>query len=436
MNFYTEPTDSLSGEIRVPGDKSISHRAVILSSLAQGRSQLNGFLMGADNYATIAAMQQLGVAIQTIDDENVVIVDGVGLHGLQAPPDALNFGNSGTALRLMAGLLSGQSFNSVLTGDESLAKRPMARIVTPLRTMGAQIAMNENNTPPLVITGGQSLHGVDYTLPVASAQVKSCLLLAGLYAGGFTCITETTATRDHLERLLQTFGYTLRVENNKICLSSGGELHAQDISIPADISSAAFFMVAAVITPKSSLVLQAVGINPTRMGVINILNAMGANIKILNERSVGHEPVADIQVSYSQLHGIEIPLAQVPLAIDEFPILFIAAACATGTTTLRGARELRVKESDRIAAMALGLQQLGVKAETLPDGIIINGGELHGGEIDSYNDHRIAMAFAIAGCIAQGPIVIKNCDNVATSFPNFVELGSSVGLRIKGGCLV
>ncbi len=431
MNFHTEPTDALSGEIRVPGDKSISHRAVIVSSIAKGRSQINGCLLGADNYATINAMQQMGVDIQTIDDENIVIVNGVGLHGLQAPPDQLNLGNSGTSMRLMAGLLSAQSFDSVLIGDESLSKRPMARVVDPLRSMGAKITMTENKTPPLKITGGQSLQGIHYELPVASAQVKSCLLLASLYADGTTCVTEPAPTRDHLERVLQTFGYSVQVTQNKICLSSGGELRAHDINVPADISSAAFFMVAATITPKSSLVLQHVGINPTRIGVINILKAMGANIEIINERLEGHEPVADIRVSHSQLHGIEIPVDQVPLAIDEFPALLIAAACASGTTTLHGARELRVKETDRIEAMTVGLQALGIKAKALPDGIIVEGGQLQGGEVDSFGDHRIAMAFAVAGCVAKKSIRIKNCENVVTSFPNFVELANEVGMEVR-----
>jgi len=431
VNFHTEPTDSLSGELRVPGDKSISHRAAILCSIAHGRSQINGCLLGADNYATINAMQKMGVDIQIIDDENILIINGVGLYGLQAPPDPLNLGNSGTGLRLLTGLLSAQSFDSVLIGDESLSKRPMARIVDPLHLMGAKIMMAGNKTPPLHIGGGQSLHGIDYTLPVASAQVKACLLLAALYASGTICITEPALTRDHLERLLQTLGYPLQVNGNTICLTGGDELHSADVNIPADISSAAFFMVAALITPKSSLLLKHVGINPTRVGVIHILKAMGADIEIINQREEGHEPVGDIRVRYSSLNGIDIPLSQIPLAIDEFPILFIAAACAKGTTTLRGAHELRVKETDRIDAMAMGLQALGINAETLPDGIIIQGGELQGGVIDSQGDHRIAMAFAIAGCVAKNAITIKNCENVATSFPNFVELGSEVGMSIR-----
>lgn len=432
VDFHTEPTDSLNGDVRVPGDKSISHRAAILAALAKGRSQINGFLMGADNYATIKAMQQMGVDIQVIDDEHIVIVEGVGMYGLQASLDPLILGNSGTALRLMTGLLSGQSFNSIVMGDESLSKRPMTRIVKPLRFMGAKISMTENNTPPLEITGRQSLCGIEYTLPVASAQVKSCLLLAGLYARGKTCVIQHTPVRDHLERILQIFGYSIRIENNKVCLTGGGKLYAHDINIPSDISSAAFFMVAAVITPNASIILRDVGINPTRIGVITILKAMGANIKIINMQSEGYEPIADIQVSYSQLRGIEIPVDQVPLAIDEFPVLFIAAACATGMTSLRGADELRVKETDRIKAMTVGLQALGIKAKVLADGVIIEGGKLHGGEVDSYSDHRIAMSFAVAGCIATGSIIIKNCENVATSFPNFVELGSSIGMNIRG----
>lgn len=431
INYTLTPTKDLNGEIRVPGDKSISHRALILAAIAEGRSQINGFLMGADNLATLTALQQMGVDIVCIEDENIVVVNGVGLYGLQAPVEKLNLGNSGTGLRLMAGLLAGQSFDSVLTGDPSLCRRPMGRVIDPLSLMGAIITGEKEGTPPLTITGGQSLKGIDYTLPMASAQVKSCLLLAGLYAKGDVVITEPAPSRDHTERMMQAYGCSLKVNKHQITLSAGNPLKAIDIAVPADISSAAFFMVAAAITPGSSLVLRHVGMNPTRKGIVNILKKMGAVIEIISTSEEAGESIADIRVSYSALHGIEIPEDQVPLAIDEFPVLFIAAACAKGTTTLRGAKELRVKETDRIHAMAVGLQQLGIQVKVLDDGIIIEGGLLQGGEVDSEGDHRIAMAFSVAGCVAADKVVVRNCKNVETSFPNFVELASEVGFRLE-----
>ncbi|MFP4611584.1 MAG: 3-phosphoshikimate 1-carboxyvinyltransferase, partial [Thiohalophilus sp.] len=384
------------------------------------------------NLATLNAFRAMGVGIDGPDDGEVVI-RGVGLHGLRAPAAPLDLGNSGTSMRLLAGLLAAQPFDCTLTGDASLSKRPMKRVTDPLGEMGARIDTSEAGTPPLTIHGGQPLRGIHYAMPVASAQVKSALLLAGLYAEGETCVSEPAPTRDHTERMLQGFGYPLRHAGVTACLDGGGKLVARDIDIPADISSAAFFMVGASIAPDSDITLEHVGINPTRLGVITILQQMGADISLHNEQTVGGEPVADIRVRGSQLKGIRIPEVQVPLAIDEFPALFIAAACAEGETVLTGARELRVKESDRIQVMADGLQILGIDAEPTEDGMRIRGGTLGSGSVDSHGDHRIAMAFAMAGLRAAGPITIRDCANVTTSFPGFVELAADAGLAIGEG---
>ena len=428
--FVSSVKGGLRGEITVPGDKSISHRSVMLGAIAQGSTVVNGCLLGADNLATIKAMKAMGVEVDVDSAARHVVIHGVGLHGLCQPTDNVDMGNSGTAMRLLTGLLSGQAFSSVLVGDASLMQRPMGRVVNPLREMNASIKMAENGTAPLKVKGAQKLHGIEYVLPVASAQVKSCLLLAGLYADSPITIIEPAPTRDHTERMLKTFGCAVTMDNNRVELIPGNILHAAEIDVPADISSAAFFMVAASITPGSELVLNKVGINPTRVGVINILRAMGADIELSNQRFFHEEPVADIVIRYKKLRGINIPQDQVPLAIDEFPVIFIAAACAEGTTVLRGARELRVKESDRIAAMAEGLQTLGVKSTVLDDGIIIEGGALLGGDVDSHDDHRVAMAFAVAGCVAKGPVTIMRCENVQTSFPDFVDLGQCVGMDL------
>jgi 3-phosphoshikimate 1-carboxyvinyltransferase len=341
-------------------------------------------------------------------------------------------GNSGTSMRLLSGLIAGQSFAATLIGDVSLSKRPMERVAKPLRLMGATVETQEGGRPPMTIKGQGKLKGIHYDLPMASAQVKSCLLLAGLYAEGETSVTEPAPTRDHTERMLGGFGYPVeRRGNATVAIRSGGKLCATAIDVPADISSATFFMVAAAITPESDITLTHVGINPTRIGVINILKLMGANLTVSNEREVGGEPVADIRVRYAPLQGIDIPEDQVPLAIDEFPALFIAAACAQGKTVLRGAEELRVKESDRIQVMVDGLCTLGIDAQPTPDGAVITGGQLQGGSINSHHDHRIAMSFAIASLRASAPIRVEDCDNVATSFPNFVELAQHVGMQIE-----
>ncbi len=402
----------------------------MLAALAEGNSEIFGFLEGEDSLATLQAFRAMGVRIEG-PAQGHVVVHGVGLRGLKAPPGVVDLGNSGTSIRLLAGLLAGQTFDVTLTGDESLCKRPMNRVADPLRQMGAKIETGTGGVPPLTLRGGQTLKGIDYLLPIASAQVKSCLLLAGLYALGTTRIVEPAPTRDHSERMLRGFGYTVTCEGTAVSLKGGGTLSATTVDIPADISSAAFFMVAATIAPGSDITLQHVGVNPTRTGVINILRMMGAQIEVNNERLAGGEPVADIRVRHAPLQGITIPQDQVPLAIDEFPVLFVAAACATGTTVLSGAAELRVKESDRIQAMADGLSTLGVQLQTQPDGIIIHGGTLRGGELDSKGDHRIAMAFAVAALGSSAPIRIRNCNNVATSFPGFATLSRQLGLTIE-----
>jgi 3-phosphoshikimate 1-carboxyvinyltransferase len=424
--YIVQPGGKLTGELRVPGDKSISHRSIMLGAIAEGVTQVTGFLEGEDALATLTAFREMGVKIEGPEAGRVTI-HGVGMNGLTLPENALDLGNSGTSIRLLSGLLAGQNFNTVLKGDSSLAKRPMGRVIDPLAKMGAVIGSHEGKLP-LHVQGGNTLYAIAYELPMASAQVKSCLLLAGMYAKGKTIIVEPAPTRDHSERMLAGMSYPVEVDGNKITIEGGGRLLATDIDVPSDISSATFFMVGAAIAPDSDITLRHVGINPTRIGVINILKLMGANITLSNEAVTGGEPVADIRVRYAPLKGIQIPVEQVPLAIDEFPAIFIAAACADGQTVLTGAEELRVKESDRIKAMADGLTILGIDATATDDGMIIEGGTIGSGEVDSLGDHRIAMSFAIAGLQAGGTIIIKDCANVATSFPNFVELASTSGL--------
>ncbi len=420
----------LQGSVRVPGDKSISHRSIMFGSLAEGTSHISGFLEGEDSLNTLRAFQAMGVSIEGPTDGKVKI-KGVGMSGLKAPEQALDLGNSGTSMRLLAGLLSGQKFDVELNGDVSLSKRPMKRVTDPLSEMGAKVDTAEGGKPPLKIKGNQTLNGFHYQMPMASAQVKSCCLLAGMYVQGKTCVTEPAVTRDHTERMLKAFGCVVDVADSTACIHGPAKLIATDIDVPADISSAAFFMVGASIAAGSDITLQHVGMNPTRTGVIEILQRMGANITLSNEKEVGGEPVADIRVQSADLKGINIPESLVPLAIDEFPVLFIAAACAEGQTVVTGAAELRVKESDRIQVMADGLQALGVKAQATDDGMIINGSEIGSGSVHSHDDHRIAMAFAMAGLRASGDIHIEDCDNVDTSFPGFAELAASCGLSIQ-----
>lgn len=434
INYIAKPGGHLSGQFRVPGDKSISHRSIMLGSLAEGTTEVQGFLEGEDSLATLQAFRDMGVVIEG-PHRGRVTIHGVGLHGLQTPPGDLYLGNSGTSIRLLSGLMAGQSFDVKMTGDESLSSRPMNRVANPLREMGAEIETAAEGRPPMLIKGGSKLSGITYELPMASAQVKSCLLLAGLYADGETTVTEPAPTRDHTERMLKGFGYDVKVDGPTVSVKSGGKLTATNIDVPADISSAAFFMVAASIAPNSDITLEHVGINPTRVGVINILKLMGANIELLNEREVGGEPVADIRVQSAQLKGIQIPEDQVPLAIDEFPSIFVAAACAEGETVLTGAEELRVKESDRIQAMVDGLVTLGVDAKGTPDGAIIQGfgadGSFGGGEIITHHDHRIAMSFTVASLRASQEIKVLDCANVATSFPGFVELAQQSGMNVN-----
>lgn len=426
--FVSSPATGLTGEITVPGDKSISHRSIILGAIAEGTTTVSGFLDGEDCLATLKAFRSMGVKIEGPVEQRLVI-HGVGKYGLQKPSGVLDCGNSGTSIRLIAGLLAAQSFDSELSGDDSLKKRPMQRISLPLTRMGA-VLQTQDGKPPLYIKGGQTLHGIRYEMPEASAQVKSCLLLAGLYAKGQTTIQEPGPTRDHTERMLKAFSCPITLSHREASISSAGELKGTDIIVPGDLSSAAFFLVAASIIPGSKLWIRNVGINPTRTGIIQILQAMGANILFENKRFYGEEPVADLFVQYAPLHGIDIPSELVPLAIDEFPIIFVAAAAARGQTKVRGAKELRTKESDRIATMVEGLNLLGIEAKATEDGADIYGGTLHGGVVQSFHDHRIAMAFAVAGAVAKQPVTIENCANVATSFPTFVQTAGTAGLHI------
>ena len=429
-DFVASPGNSLSGVITIPGDKSISHRAIIMGSIANGVTKVSGFLEGNDSLATMKSFQEMGVGIEQLGSK--LIIKGVGMHGLKAPTKPLNLGNSGTSIRLMSGLLSAQSFDSELCGDQSLSKRPMDRIIEPLRQMGAKIN-GVNSKPPLTIYGNQALTAITYELPIASAQIKSCLLLAGLYAQGKTCIIENVTTRDHTERMLRGFGYQVICSDNSISLDGGGELEACDIDIPNDISSAAFFMVAGSIAKDADLTLKSININPTRTGIIEILKLMGADITLGNETEMAGEKIADIRVRSADLKGIEIPNELVPLAIDEFPVLFIAASCAKGETLLTDAKELRVKESDRIQVMADGLKILGIRTEVFDDGIRIQGGQFSkpNTPIKSHHDHRISMSFAVASAACNFDIKIQGVDNVKTSFPNFVELANTIGANIE-----
>ncbi len=431
QTYLVRPGGALTGTLRVPGDKSISHRAIMLGAIAEGVTEVSGFLEGEDALATMNAFRAMGVTIDG-PHQGQVTVHGVGKHGLKVPPGPIDCGNSGTSMRLLAGLLAGQGFALSLTGDDSLRRRPMARVARPLQAMGAQVDTEPGGLPPVRLGPVGRLHGIHYDLPVASAQVKSAVLLAGLYADGETSVSEPEPTRDHTERMLAAFGYPVIRQGNTARLNGQGTLHATPIEVPADISSAAFFLVGASIAPGSDLTLTAVGVNPTRTGILDILNLMGADITLHNPRLAGGEPVADIRVRHAPLHGIVVPESLVPLAIDEFPVLFVAAANATGKTVVTGAAELRVKESDRIQVMADGLQALGVDATPTPDGMVINGGQpYHGGTINSRGDHRIAMSFAMAALRATAPITILDCANVATSFPGFATLAVSSGLSLS-----
>ncbi len=428
--FRVQPAKRVSGRFAVPGDKSISHRAVMFGALAEGTTTVSGFLPGADTLATAQILRQLGVTIDRTSETGLTI-HGVGKGGLRPSAIPLDCGNAGTAMRLLAGLLAGQSFASTLIGDESLSRRPMRRVMEPLLRMGARIESSAAGTAPLRIEASGGLRGIDYTCPVASAQIKSCVLLAGLYASGETTVTEPAATRDYTERMLAALGADVSVDGLRVRLRPGPELAAQPIAVPGDFSSAAFFLVAGSIAPAADLTIENVGLNPRRTGLLDTLLEMGARIEILDRREIAGEPVGDLRVRSSLLRGIDVPIERVPDMIDEFPAFAIAAACAEGSSRVRGAHELRVKESDRIAAMARGLSALGVAVEEYEDGMAIEGcSGFAGGTIDSRGDHRIAMSFAVASLRARAPLRILDCANVDTSFPGFVESANAAGLSI------
>ena len=428
------PAPAARGRLRVPGDKSVSHRALMLGGIAAGPTRIEGFLEGEDCLATLGALRALGVPIAR-PAPGVVEVQGVGRTGLRGCAQALDMGNAGTAMRLFMGLLAGQSFDSTLVGDASLMRRPMERAAAPLRLMGARIETRDGR-PPVRIHGAQRLQGIDFRMPVASAQVKSAVLLAGLMAEGETRVTEPAVTRDHTERMLGGFGVAVRRDGPTASLLGGQPLAGAHVAVPGDFSSAAFFMVAGSIAGEGELVLENVGLNPTRTGLLDLLLSMGADISVVDRRDDGPEPVGTLVVRPARLRGVEVPAHIVPLAIDEFPVFFIAAACAEGESLLRGAEELRVKESDRLAVMAEGLRALGVEHELLPDGMRLAGRRgagpvFAGGAIDSHGDHRIAMSFAVASLQAAGAIRIADIANVATSFPGFAELARGIGLALE-----
>lgn len=416
----------LRGRLRVPGDKSISHRALMLGAIADGETRIRGLLASRDVEATRRCLEALGVGFEERDGD--MVVHGVGLDGLREPAGTLDCGNSGTTMRLLAGILAGQPFASRLTGDESLSRRPMDRIADPLMEMGAEVRTADEGRPPLDITGRRPLSPVSHVSPVASAQVKSCVLLAGLYAEGRTQVTEPAPSRDHTERMLAAFGCPVDRLGNRVAIEGGRGLKGADLTVPGDPSAAAFLAVAAALVPGSDIVLEGVGVNPTRSGFIDVLHQMGADIAVMEERQEGGEPVADLRVRHAGLEGAVIDPAWVPSAIDEFPAMFVAAAAAKGRTTITGAGELRFKESDRIAVMARALDVLGIKLTELPDGMEIEGGAMAGGTVDAAGDHRCAMALLVGGLVAGGPVVIEGAGGIATSYPAFErDLGRLCG---------
>jgi 3-phosphoshikimate 1-carboxyvinyltransferase len=428
MQFTVNPAHVTDATVAVPGDKSVSHRALMLGSIAVGTTNIRGFLAGEDCLSTLAAMRAMGVRIER-SGETDVIVHGVGLHGLGEPEGSLDMGNSGTGMRLMAGLLSGQAFATQLIGDASLSSRPMRRIIDPLQQMGAVID-SEDGRPPLRIRGANALQPIDYELPVASAQVKSAILLAGLYANGTTSVSEPAITRDHTERMLTSMGISVARQGERVAVTGGHELSACDIRVPGDLSSAAFVILGTLLSDKAAVLIENVGVNPTRTGVIDILQAMGADISLENPRLLGQEPVADIRVRSSDLRGGPVDPRLVSLAIDEFPVLFVAAAAAGGKTSFTGIAELRVKESDRIASMATGLRAMGIQVDESPDGAVVHGGKFHGATVDSFGDHRIAMSLAVAASVASEPVTVRDVDAVNTSFPGFCELMRTLGMSV------
>ena len=435
MDYLVKPAESIKGEIKVPGDKSITHRAMMLASIASGQSRLTGALEGEDCLATKKVFEHLGVNFIKEDDD--LIVEGVGIKGLRQPERELDFGNSGTGIRLSSGILVAQNFATELIGDSSLSERPMSRIVEPLSLMGANISSNQG-TLPLNILPTTCLRGITFSLPVASAQVKSALLLAGLYAEGYTEVKEDKITRNHTETIFNEFGIPVEVNKSKnsrsIRVSKSDKINPKDINIPSDFSSAAFFILAALITPKSHLRIRGVGINETRIGFLHALRHMGGKIDIQNIQN-GPEPIADLLIESSKLKGITLNTKLVANMIDEMPAFFIAASLAEGITIVKDAEELRAKESDRLEAMANALGSLGVKFKLNQDGIVIHGlgdkGQFKASEINSLGDHRIAMASSIASLRADGEVRIVDCDNVGTSFPDFIEVCGDIGIKIK-----
>ena len=410
--------NALRGEVTIPGDKSISHRAVMLGAISEGTTRITNFLRGADCLSTIACFRKMGIDIEESPDQ--ILVHGKGLHGLQAPADILDAGNSGTTTRLISGILAGQSFESTLTGDASIQKRPMKRIITPLTMMGADVeSLSGDGCAPLRIRGSH-LKGIDYHSPVASAQVKSCILLAGLYADSVTSVTEPYVSRDHSERMLSSFGAALKTDGSTVSIQPEPRLMGQEVAVPGDISSAAYFIAAALLVPGSELLIKNVGINPTRDGILRICRRMGADITILNRREHGREPVADLLVKHSPLKGTVIEGAVIPTLIDELPILAVMAAFAEGSTVIRDAQELKVKESNRLDILVHHLSAMGADITGTEDGMVINGGRpLHGAVLESHLDHRIAMSFAVAGIAAQGETEILQADCVDISYPGF-----------------
>lgn len=420
----------MTGNLTVPGDKSISHRAVLLGAIANGRTVIQDILLGEDVQMTINTFQACGIDIQK--DDSTVTIEGKGLRGLEKPDSDIYCGNSGTALRLLAGLFAAQNFPTRLTGDESLSSRPMLRVVEPLRQMGANIELSDRDSAPVMILPSDQLNSIVWKLPVASAQVKSAILLAGLYANGKTTVIEPEVTRDHTETLLNTFGCPVELESNKISVTGGSNLQSQYIRVPADFSSAAFFLVAATIIPESDITLKGVGVNPTRTGLLEVLKSMGAKIEILNRRYVGSEAVAEIRVQYTEsLEGTVVNPDLIPRMIDEIPILAVAAACADGVTVISGCEELRVKESDRIHSITVGLENIGVSVSERYDGLVIQGGKYRGGTVDSFGDHRIAMALAVAGSVSESGVEVLDCDCVNTSFPRFATISMNAGMDLR-----
>ncbi len=430
LQFQVEAGGKLSGKIEVPGDKSMSHRSVMFGAMAHGITEVSGFLEGEDALHTLQAFEQMGVIIER-PGAGKLTIHGKGVEALRSPAQPIYHGNAGTGMRLLFGLLAGLRIPATLTGDESLSRRPMSRIVDPIKAMGAQVSTAEHGMPPLTLHGGDQLKGIEYSTPMASAQVKSCILLAGLHAKGKTIVHEPGVTRDHTERMLRGFGVEVQSKGLRVELDGEQQLTATSLHVPGDISSAAFFLVGAAMIPGSTLTINNVGLNPTRRGVVDILRLMGAEIEESNKRETGGELVADLHVTGAQLKGIDVPHELVSLAIDEFPALFVAAASAVGTTVVSGAEELRVKETDRIQVMTDGLRSLGVDITDTPDGARIVGGSIQGGTVDSSGDHRTAMSFAMAALISSGPITVLDCDNVATSFPDFVALAAGSGLRVS-----